>query len=246
MDEAWHYALSSQPLSSPGVWFLAEQQTKGRGRHQRLWHSPKGNLYCSFLFPDPGPLHSVPFLCFVTGLAVHSALSAFSSERHGVLPLRLKWPNDILIEGEKVGGILIESRHIGEEKRLCVVIGIGINCTSAPSDAQISLRWPTTYLTQWVPSLSAADLFHTITHHLIAALMDWKKNFCFTSIRQNWLEKAYGLGKVISMEHPAGNIKGIFSGIDNSGRLLCTIPDTQDIIACDSGAFYFLEANKKD
>src|SRR5262245_61818354 len=88
------------------LWITAVEQTAGRGRRGRSWHSPPGNHYASLLLTDPGPADRAPQLSFVAALALHDAVSALApglSSR-----LRFKWPNDLLLDGAKVAGILVE------------------------------------------------------------------------------------------------------------------------------------------
>ncbi len=244
MDWAWHYALTSESLTSPGIWFVAHEQTEGRGRHQRIWHSPKGNLHSSLLILAPRQLSRIPQLCFVTALAIHEALSSLLSQSLAHPPLRLKWPNDILMDTQKVGGILIESRPVGKEQHVCIVIGIGINCSEAPRIEKTDRS--ATYLSQWIPSLSPNHVFHEITRTLASHLMAWGEDPCFERIRHAWLQRAYGLGQPIRVDQTLGSVQGIFSGLDPTGRILCTISSPKGIIACDSGTVCFLNEDKKD
>src|SRR5690348_5434067 len=109
------------------LWITAAEQTAGRGRRGRPWVSAPGNLYASLLLVDPAPLGQVAQVSFVAALAVHDAVTDVAS---ALAPrLTLKWPNDVLGEGRKLAGILIE----GEGTRpLLTVIGLGVNCRHHP------------------------------------------------------------------------------------------------------------------
>lgn len=244
MDQAWHYALTSDSVHTPGVWFLAHEQTGARGRQNRFWHSPKGNFYSSLLLVDPAPLSRVPQLCFVTALAIHEALSSLLIQAYDHPPLRLKWPNDVLIGREKIAGILIETRHVGETQSLCVVIGIGINCIKSPRMEEV--RRPAAHLSQWIPHISPSKVFHEVSQTLSRHLIAWERGHCFGSVRQDWLQHAYGLGQPIRMDQTSESVHGIFSDLDETGRLLCTTASSKGIIACDSGTLCFLDEDKKD
>ena len=108
----------------------ARQQTAGRGRRGNAWISAPGNLYATLLVSDPASPENAPELSFVAALAVHDAIV----DRAAALreKLALKWPNDVLYDGQKLAGILIESETIAG--RLAVAIGIGVNCMHHPVD----------------------------------------------------------------------------------------------------------------
>ncbi|MFY9898567.1 MAG: biotin--[acetyl-CoA-carboxylase] ligase, partial [Xanthobacteraceae bacterium] len=126
--------LRAQQGEGGPLWITATAQTQGRGRHGRIWISPPGNLYASLLLRDPSPFEHAPQLAFVAALALRDAV-AF--EAKALAPqLEFKWPNDLLLDGRKCAGILIEGEATpdGEAgKRFIVVIGIGINCNSHPA-----------------------------------------------------------------------------------------------------------------
>ena len=111
------------------LWITAERQTAGRGRGDRSWFSPSGNLYASLLMRETAPAGRVPELAFVTALAVRDAIAAAAPSL--VPHLALKWPNDVLLAGSKCAGILIEGEH--EPSSVATVItGIGVNCAHYP------------------------------------------------------------------------------------------------------------------
>src|SRR6185312_7690846 len=107
------------------VWVTAERQTTGRGRRSRAWQSPAGNLYASVLLNDPCAAACAPQLSFVGALALHDAISECApglDQR-----LRLKWPNDVLLDSTKLAGILVEGETL-PSRRFVAVIGMGTNC----------------------------------------------------------------------------------------------------------------------
>src|SRR3712207_2976131 len=108
-----------------GIWLRAERQTGGRGRQGRVWHSPEGNLYASTLIRlRPGD-PAAATLALVAAVALHATVSAFAPGR----VLTIKWPNDLLCDGAKLSGILLERSEDS------VVIGIGVNLTQHPRSA---------------------------------------------------------------------------------------------------------------
>ena len=117
------------------LWITAVAQTAGRGRMDRTWVSPDGNLYASLLLSEPSPFERAPELTFVAALALRDAIVARSA---GLAPrLAFKWPNDLLLGGEKCAGILIEG-EVEPGKSLLVVIGIGVNCATPSAGCGLS------------------------------------------------------------------------------------------------------------
>ena len=132
------------------LWITATAQSEGRGRHGRTWISPPGNLYASLLLSDPSPFEHAPQLAFVAALALRDAIVG---EAAALTPqLAFKWPNDLLLAGDKCAGILIEgdAAFDGEQaqapKRLSVIVGFGVNCTSHPLRSGGTESFPATDL----------------------------------------------------------------------------------------------------
>ena len=126
--EAKRLAAEGEEKSPDGTIIWAKEQTDGRGRRGRKWHSPPGNLYCSLILRPDVALAKAAELSFVAGLAVFDALGSVGEPGHQV---HLKWPNDVLLNGGKVAGILLES--IGD----FLAIGIGVNLAHAPGADQV-------------------------------------------------------------------------------------------------------------
>ena len=140
--------LRAQRGARGPLWITAIAQSEGRGRHGRPWISLPGNLYASLLLSDPSPFEHAPQLAFVAALALRDAIVA---EAAALAPqLAFKWPNDLLLAGDKCAGILIEGEAAfdGEEaqapKRLTVIVGIGVNCTSHPPRSNGTDSFPAT------------------------------------------------------------------------------------------------------
>ena len=192
------------------LWIWAQEQTAGRGRLGRSWVSERGNLYASLLLP----LHSgarAPDLSFIAALAVHGTadqcLPAGSPSE-----LRLKWPNDLLLNGEKSAGILIEQAGGSS-----VVIGCGLNLGTVPSD---DLRRPATGLALHGAEVTPKEAFERLAQNMDHWLKVWRREG-FDPIRQAWLERAAGVGEIITASLDATRtIEGRFSGLDQNGALL--------------------------
>ena len=124
------------------MWITAARQTAGRGRRGNAWVSEPGNLYASLLLTDAAPAAHLPELCFVVALAVRDALGSVAPEL--LSRLKLKWPNDLLLDGAKLAGILIEAESVGG--KTITAAGIGVNCVHHPDrpclsgDQSVGLR----------------------------------------------------------------------------------------------------------
>jgi BirA family biotin operon repressor/biotin-[acetyl-CoA-carboxylase] ligase len=194
------------------LWITAGEQTAGRGRRGRSWVSPRGNLSATLLI-DPGkPAGECAQLSFVAALAASDAVSALAPGSS----VKVKWPNDVLAEGRKIAGILLESASSGGAAPGWLVIGIGINLAAHPPDTE----FPATSL----PALGAmAPLPEDGLLHLAAAFAKWYDIWRaegFAPIRDAWLARAAGLGTRIRARLQNGELVGVFEGIDMSGALL--------------------------
>lgn len=192
------------------LWIVATRQTKGRGRLGREWVSPVGNLYASYIFGDFDEPRLAPQLGFVTGVAAMRALRACAVDQN----FQLKWPNDMLCEGAKLGGILLEG--IASAAPLAI-IGVGINVTDAPSD----LPYPARALASFGTAAPSADsLFAAFTDSLCEALDLWRGGDGFSTVREEWLRSASGLGERIRVAMTAETVEGRFETIDATGRMV--------------------------
>ena len=195
------------------LWVTARSQTAGRGRRGRTWISEPGNLYASLLLYEPSRPECAAQLSFVAALAVHDAVS----ELIGLgAPLMLKWPNDLLYEGAKVAGILVE----GEGS--FVVVGVGVNCAHHPEHT----RYPTTHLQACGAQVRLEDLFARLSDWMIRRLAQWEHGAGFHMIRTEWLARAFGLGQEIRVAAER-DLVGVFEGLDETGRLVLRRADGQ-------------------
>jgi BirA family transcriptional regulator, biotin operon repressor / biotin---[acetyl-CoA-carboxylase] ligase len=200
------------------LWVTARQQTAGRGRRGNAWISVPGNLYATLLLCDPAATENAPELSFVAALAVHDAIvdrAAASREK-----LALKWPNDVLYDGQKLAGILIEGEGAGT--RLAVAIGIGVNCMHHPVDTS----YPATDLATAGAPVSAEDLFGALSGAMVRRLAQWHRGASFQSIRADWLERAAGIGGEMRVRLPKNReFVGRAEALDERGRLLLRLDD---------------------
>jgi BirA family transcriptional regulator, biotin operon repressor / biotin---[acetyl-CoA-carboxylase] ligase len=209
-DEAKALAAAGAPAGTI-VWAL--EQTGGRGRLDRSWSSPRGNLFSSFVLrPEVAPAQAAE-LGFVASLAVAEAVSGFVLQP---APIRLKWPNDVLVDGAKIAGILLEARSASSGLVDWVVLGIGINIVAAPEGTP----YPATCIARLTetPPLAGAVL-----EALAAALATWLDIWDrrgFPPIREAWLDRARGLGETLQIRQGEAILSGRFLDLDLDGALV--------------------------
>jgi BirA family biotin operon repressor/biotin-[acetyl-CoA-carboxylase] ligase len=212
------------------VW--AERQTAGRGRHGRTWDSPPGNLYCSLLLCPRCALGEAAQLGFVAGLAVAEALAALLAT--GV-PVSLKWPNDVLLDGRKVAGILLESQTDADARLTALAIGIGVNVAVAPTDA----RFPATTLRAAGAAADVAPVavLNGFARRFSVWLARWQAAG-FAPVRSAWLDRAHGLGQAIAVRLGDERLDGVFADLDAGGALRLDRPGLPPR-AVSAGEVYF-------
>lgn len=204
-------------------WIVARMQDAGRGRDGRAWASPAGNLYASLLLIDPSAERHLPELGFVAGIAARAAVARVWPD--GDARVRLKWPNDLLCDGAKLAGILLESRRSGRG-RLLVAVGIGINVASAPE----GLPYAATALAACGWDGDADRVFAALREEMTGALALWGGGAGFAAVLARWRAGAHGLGAAISVRRHGTRLEGVFGGVDEAGRLLLRTPETMHVI----------------
>lgn len=197
------------------LWITARTQTAGRGRRGSSWVSEQGNLYATLLLTDPSPKDAAPQLSFVAALALHDAVADCVPQVGPMLTL--KWPNDLLLGGRKLAGILIEGES---EPVFAVAVGIGVNCAQHPDDT----RFPATDLNAAGAIVSPDRLLTALSAAMLRRLAQWRRGEGFAAIRTDWLKRAAGLGEQIEVRLPEKDLSGVFEGLDEAGRLLLVGP----------------------
>lgn len=197
-----------------GAVVLAEHQSSGRGRRGRQWHSPFGrNLYLSLGWRFDRPLSELGCLPLIVALATAMALS-----RAGLHGHRVKWPNDLLLEGRKLGGCLVEMQ--GESQGPChAVLGVGINVHMPASEETTGIDQPWTDLCSQLPDCSRNDLASLLLEELIAQLLVFADQG-FGPYKDIWGFWDGLYGQTISVYSGNGPVSGVARGIDDSGALL--------------------------
>lgn len=213
-------------LSGP-AWIMARRQEAGRGRRGRAWSDPPGNFAATLLMrPKNGPAAAAQ-LSFIAALAVHEALIRLCGP---TLPVALKWPNDVLLNGGKLSGILLESTGSGGNVA-ALAIGIGVNLAAAPDLGQLepqALR-PVSLKGETGLAVSPDDFLDA----LAAAFDLWQRQFDaygFGPIRNAWMARAARLGETLTARTGTTEAVGRFEGIDETGSLILTTAKGRQVI----------------
>jgi BirA family biotin operon repressor/biotin-[acetyl-CoA-carboxylase] ligase len=199
------------------LWITAIRQTAGRGRRGRAWESPSGNLAATLLIRPERPLEQWAQLSFAAAIATADMAAQFAPQAR----MTVKWPNDVLGDGRKVAGILLEA--VGPS----LAIGIGVNLAAYPGDTEF-------------PAISLAALggkpilppqaLGVLAQNFAGWYEVWRADG-FAPIRDAWLARAAGLGQRIRARLPDREQMGIFEGIDADGALLLTEAGRTTVIA---------------
>lgn len=200
--------------ASHGAVIWAKRQSAGRGRMGREWVSAEGNLYVTVLLSPGAPLDMCPQLSFVAACAVAETLE-------GIVPdaasIRCKWPNDVLANGKKISGILLEAfttKEMGHDKQW-IAVGVGINVDNFPEH----VMFPATCLRDaGVELISAKIVLSRFIHHFIHWYDDWVVKG-FAPIKKAWEKRAHQLGQAVEVIVGDEKQSGVFEGIDASGAM---------------------------
>ena len=198
----------------------ADEQTAGRGRLAHSWFSPPGNLYLSVLLRTGQPAARTAELSFLASLAVADTVEALLPRQTRTM---LKWPNDVLVNGGKIAGILLE------QVETATIVGIGLNVLQAPSTG--AYKTTTIVANGGIASVDGARdiLLDRLSRHLAV----WQTEG-FAAIRGQWLARSYPIGSAIRANAAGQSIAGDFAGLDLDGALLLDTPTgRQRIIAGD-------------
>lgn len=199
------------------VWITAAVQTAGRGRRGRSWSTERGNLAATLLMTTDAPPVEAAQLSFVAALAAAELADACL----GPDVARIKWPNDVLIHGQKCTGILVES-GARADGRLWLAVGIGVNLAHAPTDVER----PATALAEHMPGPPPAPL--AALEVLAARFEAWRRIWAtqgFAPVARAWSLRAVGLGQPCEARLPSRTLKGVAEGLDPDGALRLRLDD---------------------
>jgi BirA family transcriptional regulator, biotin operon repressor / biotin---[acetyl-CoA-carboxylase] ligase len=188
------------------LWIVAERQTSGRGRRGRPWQTQKGNLAATLLLRPEAPSDVRGQLSFVAALAVADMVEQYLPDAS----ITVKWPNDVLANGKKLSGILLEGGNGW------LAVGIGINLVHHPEDTE----FPATSIAELGPRAPSTQEGLVILATHFAHWYDVWRRQGFGPVREKWLERAKGLGGPICARLSQEVRNGVFEGIDLNGALL--------------------------
>jgi len=200
-----------------GILVVAREQQAGRGRGGRQWTSKPGNLYMSLLLRPAGNAAAVAQISFLAAVALAAALVKITPD----LTPKLKWPNDVLVDGSKISGILLESSAQTGGGVDWLVLGIGVNVAHHPDDVG-----------QAATSLHALGAIECTAFSLLAVLAPLLRHWLdiwneagFAPLRQAWLERAASLDGPVRVRLPNEEFSGTFRDLDGSGSLIVELSD---------------------
>jgi len=220
----WHETIDStneeaRRLAQAGMfgplWIASREQTAGRGRLGRQWSSPVGNLFATALFLEPGGLQTATRFPFAAGLAIADICAQIVPGA----PVRLKWPNDVRVEGAKLCGILVEAGQV-EGRAAWVCAGMGINVQTAPAGTgqeTVSLASLGSSIAV-TPDMVLEALRPAFARRIRQARED------FPSLLREWEQVAEGLGRTVSVGKDENAIRGRFLGLAADGGLTMELP----------------------
>jgi BirA family biotin operon repressor/biotin-[acetyl-CoA-carboxylase] ligase len=209
------------------LWLVTDHQTSGRGRRNRAWISPRGNLAASVLeVVDVAPPLAAT-LGFAAGIALAEALRSF------FVDTELKWPNDVLLRGAKLSGIGLEAENVGEG-RIAVVVGIGVNVVAAPQ----GVPYAAASLNEAGFALSAAQVFARLSDAWAEALRLWDQGRGMPELRTRWLALAAGLGGPVTVQVGGRTVSGTFETIDDGGHLIVATADGRRVPVASGDVFF--------
>jgi BirA family biotin operon repressor/biotin-[acetyl-CoA-carboxylase] ligase len=209
IDEAHSRVLQG---AEEGTVIITAQQTQGRGRRGHVWETLPGNLHMTYITYLECPLLEALQLSFVACVAVGENLRRFLSPHHS---LTYKWPNDVLLNRKKIGGLSVEVVPLPKRKETAYLISCGLNVASQPLNA----RYPASSLQEEGVYLSLQEVLEGITISLENYMNHWKKTG-FSAISDLWMKNAVGLNQKISFDLEGRLQEGFFKGIDGQGALL--------------------------
>jgi BirA family biotin operon repressor/biotin-[acetyl-CoA-carboxylase] ligase len=199
------------------VW--TREQTAGRGRQGRIWQSPPGNLYFSLILRPECPLRRAVQLGFAASLAMADAIGAVAPP---LVEVTFKWPNDLLANGRKAAGLLMEGKGGAEGELDWLIIGMGVNVKSFPKDTE----FPATSLSfeGCGPQVTDRALLEAFARHFLAWVNRWLEDG-FEPLRKAWLRHAEGIGQEIRVRLPGETLSGIFEDLDAEGHLMLRLAE---------------------
>lgn len=240
-DEALNAARSGD---AGNIWFTALQQTKGRGRRGREWKNPHGNMAASLLVVPACRPEECATLGFVAGVALRRALQDALPQAVTLMGIdgadvagggrvALKWPNDVVADGAKLAGILLEAQSL-PGGGTAIVVGVGVNVVEAPTD----LPYPAISAQTFDESLDAAIIHRILAEHWVDVYALWDNGRGVAAVLDEWRQSATGMGSAVAVNMNGQVLRGIFQSIDDKGQLVVKTDDG-DLMPIAAGDVHF-------
>ncbi len=200
------------------LWVRADAQTAGRGRRGRVWESPKGNLFCTGLYPHEMTPDNAGRISFVASLAVYDLIASYVDPEC----LALKWPNDVLINGAKTSGVLLENGKTGDQS--WIMVGVGVNLVAHPPDTD----YPATHILKHIrddklncpePLMTGPEAALAILASRFGYWFEAYKRGGFLPIREAWLSRASGIPGPVTVRLPHKTFTGEALTLGGDGEL---------------------------
>ncbi|MDG1471674.1 MAG: biotin--[acetyl-CoA-carboxylase] ligase [Ascidiaceihabitans sp.] len=234
VDSTLSEAARIAPTLSGPEWVLALEQTAARGRRGRAWAMPVGNFAATLILPVSEPPATAALRSFVVSLALRDAFVAVSGQEDA---FALKWPNDVLLRGGKVAGILLESASAGSTLSH-LSIGIGVNLASAPTAKDVEIgAVPPVALRSALNITVSPQAFLDVLASAYARYETQFFTYGFAPIRTAWMANAARLGEVITARTAREEWVGTFREVDETGQLV--LETAQGIRAIPAADVYF-------
>jgi len=223
LDSTLSEAARMAPTLAGPAWILAYHQTAARGRRGREWSTPAGNFAATLIMKRTGSPADAALRSFVASLALREAFVAVTGQEDA---FALKWPNDVLLKGGKVAGILLET--VGDH----LVIGIGVNLAHAPRADQVEARAVTPVCLREATGVTVTpDAFLDALACAYARLEQQYTTYGFAPIRTAWLSHAARVGEVVTARTMRDETVGIFEDVDAAGQLVLNTAKGRAVIA---------------
>ncbi len=213
-------ARSAATLAAP-EWVLALNQTAARGRRGRGWSMPAGNFAASLTMRPSGPVEQIALRSFTASLALRDALIAVGCPDAA---LSLKWPNDVLLHGGKLAGILLESVGDGAGGVSHLIIGIGVNLAAVPDASALEPRAVAPVSLREIGVTAQPEALLDALAPAFARHEASLTTYGFGPTRTAWLSHAARRGEVITARLPSEEVTGTFADVDETGNLVLETP----------------------
>lgn len=210
-DHAAELAAQGAP---EGTLVVAERQTRGRGRRARPWVSQSGNLFASIVVRPRVPPGRAAEIGFIAAVAVAETVAEMLP---GAAAVRVKWPNDVLVNDRKAAGLLLEAAPATAAGTVeSLVVGVGVNLRHHPPDA----LYPATSVAEEGGEPRSAEVAAGMLYgHFARGLAVWR-NAGFAPVRAAWLARAAGLGERVTVRLDSETLTGVFKDLDSDGALV--------------------------